>query len=150
MLRKRKKKEKLRGQRTHGKGDTKNRRGAGSRGGRGRAGSHKHKFSLYWKDFVKGHKIRLKPKSSEKTISLEQLQEILPRLLAQKKAVQQGSRVLLDGHQLEFTKVLSTGTVQVPLQLTNIRVTPKAKEKIKAAGGSVGETIEPDAEEETK
>ena len=50
-IRKRKKKNKLRGHRTHGKGDTKNHRGAGSRGGVGRAGSHKHKFTKYYGEF---------------------------------------------------------------------------------------------------
>ena len=48
VVRKRKKLvNKMLGQRTRGNGDTKRRRGAGSRGGRGLAGSHKHKYSKY-------------------------------------------------------------------------------------------------------
>ena len=58
VVRRRKKKNKLRGQRTHGGGGTKNRRGAGCRGGVGKAGSHKHKFSKYYVEF--GIKKKLK------------------------------------------------------------------------------------------
>ena len=51
VVRKRRKVNKQLGERTHGHGDTKNWRGSGNRGGVGRAGSHKHKFSKYWMTF---------------------------------------------------------------------------------------------------
>ena len=60
----RRKKNKLRGNRTHGKGNTKNHRGAGSKGGRGRAGSHKHKFSKYYKTFGKHGFVRKNKKET--------------------------------------------------------------------------------------
>ena len=53
VVRKRRKKNKQRGERTHGHGNTKNKRGAGSRGGVGKAGSHKHKYSKYYDSFGK-------------------------------------------------------------------------------------------------
>ena len=64
VVRRRKKRvNKMLGQRTRGNGDTKRRRGAGSRGGRGLAGSHKHKYSKYAGKFGKEKK---KVKDEEK------------------------------------------------------------------------------------
>ena len=53
--RKGKKNRKYLGTRSHGKGNAKNRRGKGSKGGWGRAGMHKHRFTyatVYEKEWV--------------------------------------------------------------------------------------------------
>ena len=54
------------------------------------------------------------------------------------KAVKEGDVFLVDLSKLGYTKLLGTGTVFVKLKLNIARFTPRAEEKIKAAGGEVG------------
>ncbi len=135
MERKRKKKDKQRGMRTHGKGNTKNSRGAGTRGGRGKAGSHKHKYSKYYKEF--GGKKAMKPKKKPKALNLSELETELPGLLEKKKAVEKGGKVFLDGKTAGIGKILSRGSIKYKLSLKNIKASEKAAEKIIAAGGEI-------------
>ena len=75
------------GERTHGHGDTKNRRGAGNRGGRGRAGSHKHKFSKYYATF--GIKIRQNPSHPKgKALNVGQLSTHLDEWMKRGKVLE--------------------------------------------------------------
>ena len=69
VVRKRRKKNRMRGSRTHGCGGTKQKRGSGGRGGVGLAGGHKHKFSLYYADHF-GEKSGLKPKDKGKAMPI--------------------------------------------------------------------------------
>lgn len=134
-IRKVRKKNKLRGHRVHGKGDTKNKRGAGSRGGRGRAGSHKHKYSLYYKDF--GHKIRLKPTTGENAISLATLDSKIYTWVEKDKIQQKDGLYIIDGVMLGFSKVIAKGNISHKIEVINASVSEKAKEKIIAIGGNV-------------
>ncbi|MBN2066869.1 MAG: uL15 family ribosomal protein [Candidatus Diapherotrites archaeon] len=136
VVRRRRKKNKVRGNRTHGKGDTKNRRGAGSRGGRGRAGSHKHKFTKYYGEFGTEKK-KLREKTTVNAINLDQLQQQLPKMLAEKKAVKEGNSIVIDGNKIGFGKILSMGNLKEKLVARNIRASKKAMEKIEKAGGKV-------------
>ena len=81
--RKRRKKNRVRGERTHSKGSTKNKRGAGTRGGRGKAGSNKHKFHSIGR--VQPRKYRLKPRAKGRAISVGKLNERIPALLEKGK-----------------------------------------------------------------
>src|SRR3989339_648213 len=92
--RKRRKKNKLRGQRTMGAGGTKNRRGAGCRGGRGNAGANKHKFHSIGR--VKPRKFRLKatPKGCE--INLGNLNARIEMLAAKGKVSREGEKFIVD------------------------------------------------------
>jgi len=137
MVRKRRKKDKQRGMRTHGKGNTKNKRGAGSRGGRGRAGSHKHKFAKYHDTF--GGKKRMRPRKKPKALNLEELDSIIAKLLEKKRASKEGDSIVIDGKLAGIGKVLSRGTIKKKLVLKNIKASAKAAEKIAAAGGRVEE-----------
>ncbi len=121
-----------------GKGNTKNRRGGGRRGGRGRAGSHKHKFPTYWMTF--GIKQRLKPKTERgEVLTIEQFSRKLPQWLEEKKVAMQGKHVVVDGKAVGLKKLLSQGTISTAVQLKNIQLSEKAKQKIEQAGGTAAE-----------
>ena len=104
VVRKRRKKNKVRGNRTHGGGGTKNRRGSGNRGGVGRAGSHKHKFSLYYMDF--GVKRTFKAGPKDEAVNLEYVSSKVDEWLTEGKAKKENDTVILDGSALGFDKVL--------------------------------------------
>lgn len=147
VVRKRRKKNTLRGDRSHGKGDTKNKRGAGCRGGRGRAGSHKHKFTKYYKSF--GKHGTLKVKKTLIGINISDLVEKLPKLVSAKKVEQIKGAYIIDGNKLKFDKILGRGKLKEQLILKNIEVSKKAAEIIEKAGGKIEKPkdIEPKVEE---
>ncbi|MCD6478404.1 MAG: uL15 family ribosomal protein [Candidatus Diapherotrites archaeon] len=136
VVRKRKKKNKLRGKRTHGKGNTKNKRGAGSRGGRGRAGSARHKRMLF---LGEEKKKKLKPKKKPDAINLKELERLLDRLESEKRLVLENGLIVVDGKKLGFGKVLSRGNIKRGIKLINAKASEKALEKIINAGGTVVE-----------
>jgi len=115
--------DRLRGKRTHGHGDTKNARGSGKTGGKGRAGSHKHKFTKYYTEF--GIKKRLNPKKKLKEITLEKLN----LLVNDKKEI--------DLKELGYDKILGKGNLTKPIVIKNAKVTSGAKEKIEGIGGKI-------------
>jgi len=135
VVRKRKKKDKQRGMRTHGKGNTKNVRGAGSRGGRGRAGSHKHKFTMYYDDFGGQKAMKARPKN--RALNLCELELELEKLVAKKKVEVQGDTYILDGRKAKISKILGRGNIEKKLVLKHISVSKKALIKIEAAGGKL-------------
>ncbi len=135
VVRKRRKKNTLRGNRVHGKGDTKNKRGAGCRGGRGRAGSHKHKFTKYWKTF--GKYGTLKVKKTLIGINISDLVEKLPKLVSAKKIEQEKGAYIIDGKKLKFDKILGRGKLTEQLIIKNLEVSQKAAEIIENAGGTI-------------
>ena len=139
--RKRRKSNKQRGERTHGKGDTKNKRGAGNRGGRGRAGSHKHKYSMYYGQFGQEKKqIIGKPKAP--TLNVEDLESYIPKWEQEQKVKKEGNLMVLDGTLIGVAKITGRGTIAIPVSLKNLSASKKAQEKIIAAGGNIAETDE--------
>ncbi|MFA5930966.1 MAG: uL15m family ribosomal protein [archaeon] len=129
--RKRRKKNKLRGQRTMGAGNTKNRRGAGCRGGRGNAGANKSRFHSIGR--LKDRKYRLKHARKLITISVGKLNLILNELVAKGKATKEGEKYIVD-KKSGYQKVLSEGKVTSKIVL-KINASKEAIKKIKAAGG---------------
>ncbi|MCX6804377.1 MAG: uL15 family ribosomal protein [Candidatus Diapherotrites archaeon] len=129
--RKRRKKNKLRGQRTMGAGNTKNRRGAGSRGGRGKAGSNKHKFHSIGR--LKPVKYRLKSQRKGKAIQLGVLNQMLEILVLKGKAKKEGEKYIVD-KKSGFEKVLSQGEATHKIIL-KINASKGAISKIIKAGG---------------
>jgi len=121
--RKRNKKNKLRGHRTHGVGNTKNRRGSGCQGGVGRAGSSKHKKMPLAYDFGKHGFVR---KNTAQYIRID--------LNALNKMALQGKT------NFDFdnkTKILGDGVIEVAVTIKNAKATEKAKQKIIQAGGQI-------------
>ncbi len=117
------KKDRLRGNRSHGKGNTKNNRGSGCKGGKGRGGSFKHKFSKYYVTI--GKRITQLPKQKPKTINLIDLQ-----ILSKDKTE-------IDLKEYGYGKILGKGNLTKKLIIKNAQATKKAQEKIEAQGGKV-------------
>lgn len=136
VVRRRKKKNKLRGQRTHGAGNTKNRRGSGSRGGVGKAGSHKHKYSLYWKDFGK-HSVMQEKQKQPNALNLEEFNSCLNEWLEKKLVEKTALGFEIDGKKIGVGKILGRGIANSKLLLKNIAVSASAAEKILKAGGKI-------------
>ncbi|MEK6970546.1 MAG: uL15m family ribosomal protein [archaeon] len=125
------------GERTHGHGDTKNRRGSGNRGGRGRAGSHKHKFSKYYMTF--GIKNRQHAAPQGKALNLEQVSEHLAEWIRKGKVIQTDGMWILDGKKVGIGKILGSGTAPSDLRIKRIMVTEKARQKIEESDGEIEE-----------
>ncbi|MBI4360655.1 uL15 family ribosomal protein [Candidatus Micrarchaeota archaeon] len=123
-----------RGNRTHGGGNTKNRRGKGNKGGVGRAGYHKHR-RLYFIKFEgstkrdKGlHGFTNPAKKVYATISLDQLQDAIGKFPQNDQGVYQVV--------IPQTKVLSGGQLSAKAHVKAYGFSAKAKEKIEKAGGT--------------
>lgn len=133
--RQRRKKNTLRGHRTHGGGNKKNRRGKGVRGGVGKAGSHKHKFSKYYTEF--GVKQTLKPKPKQWSVNIDFIHSKLEHWVTSGKVKKDGELFVIDGKQLGFGKVLGRGSITEKIRLENAKASGEAARKIVAAGGVV-------------
>jgi len=150
---KRKKNTRMRAKTTHGYGSMKKNRGAGHRGGRGRAGSGKRgdvkKPSLLWK---KGHKHKGKVgfktynRESITSINLATLEQKLPSLIEKKLVEKNGEIFKVDLSKLKFKKLLGTGNIKFKYEITADYASEKAIQKIEKAGGKV---ILPKAETKT-
>ncbi|ACJ15573.1 LSU ribosomal protein L15P [Thermococcus onnurineus NA1] len=145
MIRRKKKVRKLRGSHTHGWGCKKKHRGGGSKGGRGMAGTGKRK-NTKWTWTIKyapdhlGKRGFHRPKAVQytpKTINLNEIDENLPLFLDIGVAYEEEGKIIVDTTQLGVDKVLGTGKLTRPLVIKAYYVTPKAEDKIKAAGGEV-------------
>ncbi|MBI2530264.1 MAG: uL15 family ribosomal protein [Candidatus Diapherotrites archaeon] len=140
-VRKRKRKNKLRGSRTFGTGNTKHKRGSGCRGGKGRAGSHKHKYSKYYDTF--GVTLRLKPRKLKgNEMNLWQVDENIEGWLSGKMIEKSGDAYVIDCKKLGIRKILSKGNLARKVILRNAQLSEKAREKIIASKGIIEEAGE--------
>jgi large subunit ribosomal protein L15 len=124
-----------RGSRTHGWGQINQHRKSGSKGGTGRAGLHKHKWSwtvVYSPDHFGGNS--LKPAyqtQARKWINVGQLDDM-------KEAVRQGEKELtLNLVEKGYSKLLGSGVVKEAYTVLVGSFTRAAKEKIEKAGGKI-------------
>jgi len=140
VIRRKKKINRLLGKRTRGNGDTKNRRGAGSRGGRGLAGSHKHKFGKYAGKFGK-EKRKVLSRKEVRALNIEQITQSMPMLLQEGKVVKEGDSFVIDGKAIGFDKLLSRGSIQEKWLVRNAKASKKAVEKVEKAGGIFEEPL---------
>ncbi len=134
MVRQKKRNRKFNGSRNHGKGNTKNRRGKGGKGGWGRAGMHKHRFTymtVYERGMMAhGGRFGFSPARLSKleTVNLYEIEQLAAAGKLQKR----------DGKDcFEFEgKVLGTGSISRPVAVKAMAFSSGAERKIKAAGGS--------------
>jgi len=120
-----------RGKRWHGWGSKKKHRGAGSRGGRGKAGWMKHKKSFmikyhpdhFGKTEFKGPKRRL----DIITINIRQVEEIAKK----------NNLKTIDISKLGCNKLLGGGKPTIPLTIKAKMYSKKAKEKVESVGGKI-------------
>jgi large subunit ribosomal protein L15 len=125
----RKKKVRQRGHKTHGWGSKKKHRGAGSRGGRGRAGIEDHKRLMLRKKGIemgsKGFKTMKERKLREKDRNVN-LREV-ERLAGDRK------EIIL--REFGYDKVTGKGSLSRPLKVVAKSFSARAQEKIEGAKG---------------
>ncbi|WP_406660855.1 uL15m family ribosomal protein [Methanolobus sp. ZRKC3] len=133
--------KKFRGSRTCGGGTTKNRRGAGNRGGRGKCGENKHHATLaqklgYQRGHQKGFTRPLKMLRDVSIVNVGEIDELASQL------VDDGFAEINDGvyninlSDLDIEKVLGSGIVSKKLAVTAKTFSATARAKIEDAGGS--------------
>ena len=133
------KRTKYRGSRTCGGGTHKNRRGAGNRGGRGRAGINAHHFVKWYKEM--GGPVFGKDGFYNQTttdvaaIDVGALDQILPSLVAQGIAKQEGDAVAINVADMGIEKVLGSGKVTKKINISASSFSENAKAKIEKMGG---------------
>jgi large subunit ribosomal protein L15 len=131
MPHKLRKHRKMRGSRTQGYGRIGQHRDAGSHGAR-KVGRHKHLWSLInnmpEKYFGKhGFHSPQSIHGKEKTINLTALSELLTRT----------NQTEINLTEMGYTKLLGTGKIAKPLQITVPSASKSAQEKIQNAGGKL-------------
>jgi large subunit ribosomal protein L15 len=141
----RKKNSRQRGSKTHGWGSMKKHRGAGSRGGRGMAGTGKRgdaKKPSIWKNkkYFGRHGFH-KQGVVKKIVSvnLSYFEEKAEELLVDKSITKEADRYVIDAAKLGFNKVLGCAKLTKKLKIKAETFSKKAIEKIKAAGGEAVE-----------
>lgn len=161
---------KFRGSRTCGGGTHKNRRGGGSRGGRGNAGGCKHHFVRnYMKGMAYGKHGFKRPQkvlSNKPIVNVGELDELAEQLVQYGEAHKQDDVYHVNLAELEYpiVKVLGNGRITKPMAITVSECSVRARSKIEEAGGSIEkyipsvkevdiepkpeETREPDVEED--
>lgn len=134
IMSKRQKKQKsgYLGHRTHGRGNVKNRRGSGNRGGHGMAGICKHKNSWAVKYapgyFGKSGFVN----TSRREIDTVNLYEINQQAVMNKLEKKDGK------FHFEFRgKVLATGDVTVPLSIKAVCWSKNVEKKLGSTGGQI-------------
>ena len=132
------KRSKYRGSRTCGGGTHKNRRGAGNRGGRGRAGINAHRFTkFYLEEGPVYGKHGFVPVNSRRvpTIDVGVLDRMVAGLLARQLATEEEGAIVIDAADLGIEKVLGTGRVTRVLRISAAAFSEQAIAKIEAQGG---------------
>jgi large subunit ribosomal protein L15 len=137
------KKRRQRGSRTHSGGSHKNRRGAGHRGGRGRAGRDKHEFHNYEPIGKHGFTRPDSLQDSVAEISVQKLDEDAALLAADGVAETDGDAYVIDardvadaGHDVDVVKVLGDGQVRNELVVTADAFSADAVALIEDADGA--------------
>ena len=134
---------KQRGSRTHGYGQIgQHRSGGGGRGGHGKAGFDKHKWSYvlkydptYWekKGFVSPRTLGKKVN----VINVGKLDDLVDRLDSEKKLEKKETKIFLDLESLGYDKLLGTGKVSKSLLVKVSSYSEAASKKLEEAGGEI-------------
>ncbi|MCK9276893.1 MAG: 50S ribosomal protein L15 [Methanoculleus sp.] len=132
------KRTKYRGSRTCGGGTHKNRRGAGNRGGRGRAGQRDHRFShFYLKGEISNGKHGFVSKTSVPVSALDigEIDQMAEALLREGLASKEGDLIALDATEIGIDKVLGGGRVTHKMSISAREFSERARAKIEEMGG---------------
>lgn len=143
-INKRKKNSRLRGSHTHGYGSKKKHRGAGSRGGKGMAGTGKRgdaKKPSIWtnpKYFGKfGFKLLSHKANTDLAINLNSIQDSLMFWVKEGKVKENNGSYEIDLTAMKYDKLLGYGIVKNKLNIKVGKASASAVEKVVAAGGQV-------------
>lgn len=141
VVHKKKKVTKYRGNSTHGGGARKKRRGAGSRGGRGNAGTGKRAGQKKAGRPCELGSFGFNPRHGVTSVCAVNVGYFTPRkvqtLVEMGKAVKEGSLYVIDLEKLGYEKLLGAGIAALKLKLLVSQCSVQAAEKVKAAGGEV-------------
>ena len=142
MQSKRKKRSRIRAAKpTSGHGHKKKNRGAGHRGGRGKAGSGKRGSTNLMqltsgKDFLGKHGFT-SIKKKLKTINLTELQRSVDGLVKKGKIIKNKDVYKVDLIKLGYDKLLSKGNIKEKLHIKVKKATPNAISRVEKVGGKV-------------
>lgn len=134
------KNKKKRGSRTAGGGSSKKRRHSGHKGGKGLAGSHKHRWVKLTKrapDHFGKHGFTRPPKIQESvnTINIGELDENIGELLETDAAEKKDGKVIIDVTKMGVDKVLGRGDISQSTKIIAKSFSKSAKRKIEEADG---------------
>jgi len=135
------KKKRRRGERTY-HGSHKKRRGKGSKGGSGKAGLHKHKWSYTVKyepdHFGKRGFTSVKKKYYvEKAINIGELNELISKLEKENKLSVENGKIKINLEEFGYDKILGRGKIDRAIIVEVKKVSKSAKEKIEEKGGEI-------------
>jgi len=138
--------KKFRGSRTCGGGTHKNRRGGGSRGGRGNAGTCKHHFVRSMQRGLSFGKQGFKRPQSVTSdliiVNIGEIDEAIEQLVVDGFAEKKGNAYHIDLGNIGIEKVLGSGKVTKPLFITASEFSSLAKQKIEEAKGQTNNPAE--------
>lgn len=135
----RKQKNRRRGERTY-HGSHKKWRGGGSRGGRGQAGMHKHKWSYtvkYEPDHFGKYGFK-RPQGLVKQLKIINVGDLdrMAEVLVQKNlALKEGNAVKIDLRKIGYDKLLGAGILNKSLIVESRYFSKSAIKKLESAGG---------------
>lgn len=132
---------KLRGKRTHGRGK-KAGRGAGLRGGRGKAGLHKHKFMSMLKndpDHFGDYGFKRHPSLTKRknAMNIAEIEERMDELIEKGVAKKDKDTIKVDLKSVGVEKLLGRGNVTRKMRIIVPEASSRAESKIVEAGGSI-------------
>ncbi len=136
-----------RGSRTHGYGQIGQHRCRGGRGGTGKAGLDKHKWTFvlkndptYWekKGFVSARTLDKKVR----IINIGKLDDLADKLEVDKKLERKEQKIFLNLEQLGYDKLLGTGEISKPLLIKVGSYSESASKKLEEAGGAIFKEVE--------
>jgi len=131
-----------RGSRTHGWGQVGQHRARGGRGGTGKAGLDKHKWTwvvkydpTYWlkKGFVSARTLG----KTVNIINVGKLDALADKLNSEKKLERKDKKIILDLESLGYDKLLGTGEIVKPVLVKVATYSESAARKLEEAGGEI-------------
>ena len=140
MIRTKRKINKQRGSRSNGGGCTKKRRGAGNKGGKGKAGMGKQHWTwtvIHDPDHFGKHGFKRPQKMIKKisAVNLIYLEEQAENLIAKGLASKEGDAIVIDVTDLGYDKVLGKGKITKTFKISTPQFSASAIEKIEEVGG---------------
>jgi large subunit ribosomal protein L15 len=144
MIRTKRKINKQRGSRSNGGGCTKKRRGAGNKGGKGKAGMGKQHWTwtvIHDPNHFGKHGFKRPQKTIHKSypVNLNFLNDKAEEFVEQGIATKEDDVIVIDVTELGYNKVLATGSLDIPLVVKSPAFSESAIEKIEEAGGEAVE-----------
>jgi large subunit ribosomal protein L15 len=133
------KRSKYRGSRTCGGGTHKNRRGAGNRGGRGRAGHRDHRFSYYllYGEVHNGkHGFKVSRRGTPvNVLDIGEIDQMAQDLIESGVATMENDIIHIDAAQIGIDKILGGGQVTHKMNISGKAFSENAKQKLEENGG---------------